>query len=218
MVTAGAFTSDIDLRTVLASPHLVGLTGLTPVPQTTEFTCCAAAVATCLRYVGQVANEYQCAEALGVNRVVGATAPDILKYLSRRELFATAWKNYPVRRLVERATLGKLVLLDWGDWGGHWVVLAGYDPTSNALIFADPAQARGRFSAFTLEHFTRSWVHPDNPVNQVRQLAIDIDRPSIGKSRAGVEPEYKARTDFRIHDWDRPAYAKRRVASGAVQA
>jgi ABC-type bacteriocin/lantibiotic exporter with double-glycine peptidase domain len=215
-----AFVPDADVRSVFASKELVGLAGLTPVPKTTDFTCAAAAVATCLRYVGQVANEYQCAEALGTNRVVGATAPDILKYLSGRELYATAWKNYPVRRMIERIVLGKLVMVDWGDWGGHWTVVAGYDPSSNAIVFADPARPRGRFSAFTLDHFTRCWVRPEseNTAHQARQLVIDIDRPSIGKSRAGVEPEHKHRTDFRIQDWNKGVRIQRRAAVGAAQA
>lgn len=191
------------LRDVLRSPQLVGLGGFTPIKQTERKTCAAASVAACLRHLGLHANEYMCAESMGVSPVVGTPTRDILKYLAGREMYATAWKNYPVRRVIERVTLGKLVMLELLDWGGHWVVGAGYDPTSGAIVLADPALDKTLFRAVTIDQLAAEWSGS----------ALDIDRPTkTANARIGVKARYDKRTDFRIHDWNKPAFVARRVS------
>lgn len=197
----------------MASPDLVGLRGLTPVLQQRDGTCGAAAVATCLRFFGLSSNEYQSAAAMGVSPVVGVAAGDILRYFSHRELYATAWKNYTVRRIIERVTAGRLTLIDLADVGGHWVIACGYDPASDALVFADPSRA-SPFLAMTVAGFTSAWTTaPVDPGDKrVRQVAIEVGRPSKSKN---VRPRHKAtyvdRKSFRIADWMCPTLVKRRA-------
>lgn len=198
--------ASFELRAVLTSPDLIGLGGFTPVRQSERHFGAAACVVACLRFWGLHANEYQCVETMGANPVTGTPIPDILKYLAGQQLYATAWKNYPVRRIVERVTQGKLVLISVPDWGGHWVVAVGYDSASDSLVIADPSLEKTMFRALTLDQWTQEWAGPC--------VAIDIDRPSAtSKVRVGTKSRYDKRTDFRIHDWNKPAFVKQRAAS-----
>lgn len=61
------------------------------------------------------------------------------------ELFvADATDSYFVRWLLGHLKAGRPVLVEWGDWDGHWMAIIGYDTMGtpgigdDVLIFADP--------------------------------------------------------------------------------
>jgi ABC-type bacteriocin/lantibiotic exporter with double-glycine peptidase domain len=150
--------TDVNASEVLGSPDLIGCYGLKPVTQTRDYTCGAAAAATVLRWFDLHANEYLCAEAMGTNQVVGTRWVDLVKYLTKRGLKVTAYINFTVTGLKERCAQQLPTLVEWLDWGGHWVTHVGYEPNLKALVFADPARPRSRFCCHTEQTFERYWV------------------------------------------------------------
>lgn len=169
--------SDVDLSRVFRSAHLRGLHGIRPIAQTKSFTCGPAAVATVLRYLGESATEGACAQSLKTNRVIGTTPENVLRYIRRRGLRAVAYQDTPVSLLISRVQTGKITLVDWADYGGHWVVVAGYEPYMKVIVLADPARPRSCFAAHSIERFEEHW-HCDGFGRQerFRQLAILVDR------------------------------------------
>ena len=172
--------SDIDLGRVFRSRHLEGLHGLRPIAQTRSYTCGPAAVATALRYLGLEANELQCAQAMKTNRAIGTTPENIIIYCRTRGLKCTASTDTPLDVVLNRARQGQVTLVDWNDYGGHWVILAGYEPRMGALVLADPARPRSCFAAHSIERFEKHW-HADTfgrgdlRGERYRQLAVMIE-------------------------------------------
>jgi len=147
----------LDTADVLSSPVLRGCYGLKPVAQTEDHTCGAAATATVLRYLGKDSNEYQCIAALNPSRVVGVTWWPIVKYLRKRGVKARGWCHYSTDQLIENAKACTPTMVEWLDWGGHWVVCVGYDPLTDALVFADPAKPRSNFTCHETKEFAKYW-------------------------------------------------------------
>lgn len=168
--------SSLDLGRVFRSPHLEGLHGLRPIPQTRSYTCGAAAVATAMQFLGKEANELQCAQALKTNSAVGTTPENIIIYCRHRGLKARAYTGVPLDVVLNRCRTGKITLVDWNDYGGHWVIVAGYEPHMKAIILADPARPRSCFAVHSLEHFQDNW-HCDGFGRSKRyeRLAVLID-------------------------------------------
>ncbi len=191
----------LDTAEILRSPTLIGCYGLKPVPQTKPFTCGAAAAATVLRYFGKESNEYQCTEALKPSPVVGITWFPIVKYLRKRGLKARGWAHYTTDRLIENARRGIPTLVEWLDWGGHWVVSVGYDRVSDALVFADPAKPRSNFTCFSTDDFRRYWIAGGTgSMQQIPALAIEI---SSEKTVDDDSYEYAETKDYKhyLYDW-----------------
>lgn len=182
-----ALPADMPLQDVFASKHLLGLFNLKPVPQTRDFTCGAAAVATVIRHLGMDANEGQCAQALKTTPVEGTTIENMVRYFRQRELNARGYKNTPLDVIIDRCRTGKITLVDWNDYGGHWVVVAGYEPHMGAIVLADPARPRSCFGAYSLETFRKHW-HCDafGRGGRYYQLSVFVDRwktpPRLGQA------------------------------------
>lgn len=196
--------SDVDLAAVFRSPELEGLYGFKPLPQTHDHTCGAAAVASVLRYLGEESYEMQAAQSMGTNRVVGTDASDMVRYFRHRGFLATATAHTPVQVIIDRVRQGKITLVDWNDYGGHWVVVAGYDPVHDAIVLADPARPRSKFAAHTRKQFWKHWHCPafgaktkDGQPGRYQQLAVTVNIPGKGKASkllkadAGVQSYYK---------------------------
>lgn len=185
----GALKSDVDLRRVFASPELCGLYGFKPLAQTRDYTCGAAAVASVLQWFGEHADEVMCAQAMGTNKVVGTTPEDMVRYLKHRGLKAWAHTDTPIDYILGRARAGQVTLVDWNDYGGHWVVVAGYDPLSDAIVLADPARPRSHFACHTLDRFKEHWhcdgfgrVDSRGRPRRLRQLALFVERFARGRT------------------------------------
>jgi len=180
--------SDVELLSVFGSPELQGLYGFKPIPQTRDYTCGAAAVASVLRYMGEESHEMQAAQSMGTNSIVGTEVQKMTSFLKRRGLKCWATSQTPVRHIIDRVRQGKITLVDWNDYGGHWVVVCGYDPVSDAVILADPARPRSKFSAFSRKFFHKHWhcpafgaSSPTGEPGRYDRLAVFVDRYARGK-------------------------------------
>jgi len=152
-------------------PHLPR-SGLTFIPlvsyqQTTEYTCGPASVITLLRYYGREGDEMTIAEEMGTSTTCGTNPDQMTDWLNRNGFTAT-WKEGGTLELIrENLDAQRPVLVEWSDWGGHWVVAIGYDtrnttnPMDDVIIFADPYDHHDDnpdgFDTFNAQRFYYMW-------------------------------------------------------------
>ncbi|MFH0761942.1 MAG: C39 family peptidase [Bacteroidota bacterium] len=112
--------------------------------QTTDSTCGPSAILTLLRYYGGTGNEMAIAAEMGTSATHGTTPDQMANWLNSHGFNASWHENGTLDTL--RNNLGKKVptLVEWSDWGGHWVLVVGYDtrntaaPDDDVILFADP--------------------------------------------------------------------------------
>lgn len=112
--------------------------------QTTEYTCGPAAVVTLLSYYGQTVDEMQLAEEMQTSSTTGTTPENMAEWLENNG-FAVEWgENGSLEMIRENLAKDIPTLIEWSDWGGHWVLAIGYDTRNtddlmdDVIIFADP--------------------------------------------------------------------------------
>lgn len=112
--------------------------------QTTEYTCGPASVVSLLGYFGKKGDELTIAREMGTSPVVGTNPGQMAVWLSNNG-FVASWHEYgELDTLLNRLKRKLPTLVEWSDWGGHWVLAIGYDTRNteniwdDILIFADP--------------------------------------------------------------------------------
>jgi hypothetical protein len=191
-----ALTSDFDINQVFASPHIVGLWGFKPVSQKKKYTCGAAAAVAVLRYHGHQSNEAQAAESMGTNVAVGTRPEALIKFFRKRGFASQGFTETPTDVIIERIQAGKITLVDWNDWGGHWVVAVGWEPRMQALVFADPARPKSNFACFSLEHFTEQWhcAAFEEDRKRLAGLSVMVDVPSNIAKKPNPDADIRVRS------------------------
>lgn len=112
--------------------------------QTTEYTCGPAAVVSLLSYYGISGDEMTIAQEMGTSNMVGTNPEQMASWLDTHGFEASWHENGNLDTLVNRLQRNIPTLVEWSDWGGHWVLVIGYDTrqTENiwddVIIFADP--------------------------------------------------------------------------------
>jgi len=112
--------------------------------QTTEYTCGPAAVVSLLNYYGISGDEMTIAQEMGTSNMVGTNPEQMATWLDSHGFEASWHENGNLDTLVNRLHRNIPTLVEWSDWGGHWVLVIGYDTrqTENlwddVIIFADP--------------------------------------------------------------------------------
>lgn len=112
--------------------------------QTTEYTCGPAAVVSLLGFYGRTADEMSIAQEMGTSSTVGTNPEQMTVWLSTNG-FDASWHEYgELDTLTNRLKRNIPTLVEWSDWGGHWVLVIGYDTRQtedimdDVIIFADP--------------------------------------------------------------------------------
>ena len=141
-----ANASDYYVLNVGSKPIRAGLTLLNAesYQQTTEYTCGPAAVMTLLRYFGKTGDEMTIAGEMGTSSTCG-TNPDQMTAWLASHGFTAAWHEHgTLDTLLSRLKRKVPTLVEWSDWGGHWVLVTGYDTRNttdlmdDVIIFSDP--------------------------------------------------------------------------------
>ena len=112
--------------------------------QTTEYTCGPSAVLTLLRYFGKDGDEMSISKEMGTSSKVGTTPQQMTDWLNNNG-FRASWNTEGSLEILRVNLKNKIpTLVEWSDWGGHWVLVIGYDtrntdsPCDDIIIFADP--------------------------------------------------------------------------------
>ncbi|MFZ4564537.1 MAG: C39 family peptidase [Bacteroidales bacterium] len=112
--------------------------------QATDYSCGPAAVLTLLRYYGKDGDEMTIAKEMGSSSTCGTRPEQMTAWLNLHGFIASWYENGNLDTL--RNNLNKRIptLVEWSDWGGHWVLVVGYDTrntetiSDDVIIFADP--------------------------------------------------------------------------------
>lgn len=112
--------------------------------QTTEYTCGPAAVVSLLRFWGRDGDEMTIAKEMGTSTTTGTTPDQMTDWLNKNG-FKASWHQEGSLELLQKNLSENIpTLVEWSDWGGHWVLVVGYDIRNpedimdDVIIFADP--------------------------------------------------------------------------------
>jgi len=112
--------------------------------QTTEYSCGPSAVVTLLDYFGKQGDEMTIVEEMGTSTTTGTTPEQMANWLDAHGFDASWHENGNLDTLTNNLKKQIPTLVEWSDWGGHWVLLVGYDTRNtetiwdDVIIFADP--------------------------------------------------------------------------------
>ncbi|HWR40156.1 MAG TPA: C39 family peptidase [Patescibacteria group bacterium] len=147
------------------NPYYVSL-GVKGYQQTTDYTCGPAMVMSLLRWHNRLSEadmtsvtEMRIAREMGTRDMnspqPGTTAEEIRDWLNEHGFDATLGYDGSLELLRDNLKRGIPVLVEWIDWGGHWVVTTGY--------FAEyESPAKGVDTIFFADSATH-WTSRNNP-------------------------------------------------------
>lgn len=167
-----------------ASEHLTILP-LRGFQQTTSYTCGPSALITLLRHYGRDGEELKIADEAGCTKDRGTTPQGMVGWLESHG-FDVTWGEQGSLDLI-RKNLARNVptLVEWIDYGGHWVLAVGYDDKGtesdrdDVIYFADPADGhdgtRDGLTSFNARRFNAMWFDAflfDRPMFKVYITAV----------------------------------------------
>lgn len=190
------------------SPWYVSL-GVRGYQQTTEHTCGPAAVMSLLHWYGLLADsQLNAATELRIAREMGTgdkqsarpgtSVAQMTNWLEQRGFVVASGEDGSLELVRGYLNKGIPVLVEWIDWGGHWVVATGYHAAyespargPDTIFFADPASHWANpenpdgISSFNAWRFRDMWLDVQylNPGRITRQVYI-IAVPAKGKGRS----------------------------------
>lgn len=166
--------------------------------QTTSYTCGPACLITLQRFHGRTGEELPIAREAGCTPEKGTSPAGMVRWLKAHDYDVEWGENGTLALLRENLRQGLPTLVEWIDWGGHWVLVVGYDTRGteterdDLLIFADPADSldgeRDGLTSFHAPRFVAMWFDAflfERPMHKV----YITPRPK----RAGPEPSDRSR-------------------------
>jgi hypothetical protein len=152
--------------------------------QTTSYTCGPATLLTLLHYYHRDGDEMKIAEEAKCSKEKGTTPQNMVAWLESHG-FDVKWGEHgSLEMLRENLAKGIPTIVEWIDWGGHWVTVVGYDtrgtenPRDDVIYFADPADGidgmRDGLTSFNARKFNSMWFDAflfDRPMFKVYIIA-----------------------------------------------
>lgn len=193
------YYTGIDYSTLQSDFHLTVLPVKSVRQQVTNWTCGPVAAMNLMTYygvnfTGGDQDEFDVADRMHVSTTgvanetttVGARPDVMASWFTSNGWNATWGTNGSVQMLRENLGSGKPILVEWIDWGGHWVMVVGYDdrgtPTiwDDVIIFADSSDCHDDrvdgFTYFNAGEFDAMWFDahylPGNMTTRVYVLAV----------------------------------------------
>ena len=153
--------------------------------QTEEYTCGPAAALTLLRYYGLNGDEMSIASEMGTSTTHGTTPEQMATWLNNNGFASTWHENGTLEMLRQNLGNQKPTLIEWSDWGGHWVLVIGYDTrnteaiSDDVIIFADPYDRHDDhldgITWFNAERFYYMWYDALLFGRTMRRIYIDAE-------------------------------------------
>ena len=169
----------------LKSSESLTLLDLRAYQQTTSYTCGPCSVLTLMNYYGQKGDEMNIAEEMGTSKKKGTNPKQMVTWLENNGYDVEWAENGSIERLRENLKKGIPTIVEWIDWGGHWVVCVGYDDrgtkekTDDVIIFADPSDSHDDnpdgITYFNAVRFSYMWFDAflfDRPMNKIYITAV----------------------------------------------
>jgi hypothetical protein len=159
--------------------------------QTTSYTCGPAAILTLLRFYKKDGDEMRIAREAKCSPEKGTSPRDMAAWLEANG-FEVAWgEGGTLRLLRDNLARGVPTLVEWIDWGGHWVLVVGYDtrgtdtPRDDLILFADPSDThdgqKDGLTEFHAARFQAMWFDAflfERPMHRVYITATPRIEPS----------------------------------------
>lgn len=158
--------------------------------QTTSYTCGPASILTLLRYYKQDGDELRIAREAKCSPEKGTSPGNMAAWLEAHGFDVTWGEGGTLRLLRENLARNTPTLVEWIDWGGHWVVVVGYDTRGtestrdDIIIFADPADShdgkRDGLTEFHAARFETMWFDAflfDRPMHRLHITATPRPAP-----------------------------------------
>ena len=147
---APRYYTGIDFDTLKSDDHLTVIPLKSFRQQVTNYSCGAVAAMTVMSYYGRPVNNTDAGEILiahEMNRNVSEKTginPEQMTSWFNRNGWNASWHTGGSRDLLlANLKAGIPTIVEWIDWGGHWVVVVGYDTRGtdtvwdDVIIFAD---------------------------------------------------------------------------------
>jgi hypothetical protein len=138
------YYTGIDFDTLQSNDHLTVIPLKSYRQQVTNYSCGAVAGMTVMSYYGMPVNnsdtdEDRIAHEMNQNvtDTTGINPAQLTQWLNRQGMNATWGTGGSRKMLRENLRNGIPTLVEWIDWGGHWVVVVGYDTRSTENIWDD---------------------------------------------------------------------------------
>ncbi|MDD1693123.1 MAG: C39 family peptidase [Methanoregula sp.] len=144
------YYTGINFDTLKSNDHLTVIPLKSARQQVTNYSCGAVAAMTVMSHYGKPANNTDADEDriahemyANVTEKTGINPEQLASWFSRNGWNATWGTGGTRQMLLDNLKAGTPTMVEWIDWGGHWVVVVGYDTrgTENiwddVIIFAD---------------------------------------------------------------------------------
>jgi len=138
------YYTGINFDTLKSGNHLTVISLKSYRQQVTNYSCGAVAAMTVMSYYGRPANNTDDEEILiahemypSVSDMTGINPGQLASWFNRNGWNAT-WKTGGSRQmLLDNLKAGVPTIVEWMDWGGHWVVVVGYDNRGTEILWDD---------------------------------------------------------------------------------
>jgi len=141
---APRYYTGIDFDTLSSNDHLTIIPLKSIRQQATNYSCGAVAAMTVMSYYQKPVNNTDADEILiahemnpGVSEKTGINPEQLASWFNRHGWNAS-WKTGGSRDLLlANLKAGIPTIVEWMDWGGHWVVVVGYDTRGTETVWDD---------------------------------------------------------------------------------
>lgn len=186
----GAFSQFYGLKT---TRHLT-LLKVKGYQQTENYTCGPASVMSLMHFYGLLKDnqmnhktELKIAAEMNTSKKTGTSPQQMVTWLEHHGFNVKSGQNGTVEMLQNNLKKGIPVMVDWADWGGHWVVTTGYNDdkkdtayNNDSIYFADPSvhfdnvKSMNGILVFNPERFESMWFDAQffNPGHLVKGIYI----------------------------------------------
>ena len=185
------YYTGIDFDTLKSNDHLTVIPLKSYRQQMTNYSCGAAAAMTVMSWYGNPVNNTDADEERvaremyrNVSEKTGINPEQVAAWFNRNGMNAT-WGTGGTREMLrENLKNGLPSMVEWMDWGGHWVVVVGYDTRGtetvwdDVIIFADSVDSHDDrvdgITYFNYGEFDAMWFDAHYFPEQMRNRAYVV--------------------------------------------
>ncbi|MEI7856332.1 MAG: C39 family peptidase [Methanomicrobiales archaeon] len=190
---APQYYTGIDFDTLKSNDHLTVIPLKGYRQQMTNYSCGAASAMTVMSWYGKSVNNTDADEERvaremypNVSEKTGINPEQVAAWFNRQGMNATWGTGGSREMLRENLKNGIPTMVEWMDWGGHWVVVVGYDTRGtetvwdDVILFADSVDCHDDrvdgITAFNYGQFDAMWFDahyfPENMRDRAYVVAV----------------------------------------------